>query len=337
MPRFGYFLSAEDHTPAELVEQAELAQDAGFESLWISDHYHPWNDQQGESAFVWTMIGALASATDLPVTTAVTCPIMRIHPAIIAQAAATSAALLGPDRFVLGLGSGEALNEHILGDVWPHADVRLAMLEEAIGLIRQLWTGEVVSHDGEFYTVDTARIYTLPDSPPPIYVSSFGPKSLELVSRVADGFISTQPDADSVTAFRKAKGKNAPTQVGFKASYADTREKAVDHMYRLWPNDQLKGELSQVLPSPQHFEQACELVTREMVDGGPAPMGPDAKTHIDGFAEFVKAGFDDIHVSNVGPDYAGFFRLYKDEVLPELKKRHASPGSGGRAKKKATG
>ncbi|WP_106849063.1 TIGR03557 family F420-dependent LLM class oxidoreductase [Blastococcus sp. Marseille-P5729] len=322
MSRFGYFLSAEDHTPAELIEQAELAQQAGFESLWISDHYHPWNDQQGESAFVWTIIGALAQATDLPITTAVTCPTVRIHPAIIAQAAATSAALLGPDRFILGLGSGEALNEHILGDAWPNAATRLAMLEEAIEIIRELWTGEVVSREGEFYTVDAARIYTLPDQPPPIYVSSFGPKSLELTCRIADGFISTQPDAESVAAFRKAKGKNAPAQVGFKASYAETREQAIDHMYRLWPNDQLPGELAQVLPSPQHFEQASELVTREMVGESPAPLGPDAETHLAAFDDFVDAGFDVVHLSNVGPDYRGFFKLYETEVLPELKKRH---------------
>lgn len=323
MPRFGYFLSAEDHTPAELVEQAVLAQDAGFESLWISDHFHPWNNEQGQSAFVWTMIGAIAQATDLPVTTAVTCPTVRIHPAIIAQAAATSAALLGPDRFTLGLGSGEALNEHIFGDPWPHATERLAMLEEAVEIIRELWTGEVVSREGQFYNVDTARIYTLPDKLPPIYLSSFGPKSLELTCRIADGFISTQPDAESVATFREKKGAKAPTQVGFKASYGRTRDDAIDHMYRLWPNDMLPGELAQVLPSPQHFEQASELVTREMIADGPAPLGPDAQTHIDAFDAFIDAGFDVIHLSNVGPDYQDFFKLYKTEVLPELAKKVA--------------
>lgn len=322
MTRFGYFLSAEDHSPAQLVEQAELAQDAGFDSLWISDHYHPWNNEQGESAFVWTIIGALAQATDLPVTTAVTCPTVRIHPAIIAQAAATSAALLGPDRFVLGLGSGEALNEHILGDAWPTADVRLRMLEEAIEIIRELWKGEVFSHDGEFYTVDTARIYTLPEKLPPIYLSSFGPKSLELTKRVADGFISTQPDADSVSEFRSARGTDAPAQAGFKAAYAATRDQAVDYMHRIWPNDQLPGELAQVLPSPQHFEQASDLVTRDMVASSPAPLGPDASEHVEAFSDFVDAGFDIVHVSNVGPDYRGFFKLYKNEVLPELSSRH---------------
>src|SRR6478672_5957167 len=137
--RLGYFLSCEEHPPYELVRQARLAEEHGFQSLWISDHFHPWNDTQGESPFVWSVIGALAEATDLPVTTGVTCPTIRIHPAIIAQAAATSAALLGPGRFNLGVGTGEALNEHILGDHWPEANVRLEMLEEAIEIMRGMW------------------------------------------------------------------------------------------------------------------------------------------------------------------------------------------------------
>src|SRR5690606_30187208 len=174
--RFGYFLSTEEFTPAELVEQAVLAEQAGFDGLWISDHFHPWNDEQGQSPFVWSVIGAIAQATSLPVTTAVTCPTYRISPVVMAQAAATSAVML-EGRFTFGVGSGEALNEHIHGEPWPTADVRLERLEEAIGLIRQLWTGEVVTHYGKHYTCDTARLYTLPDAPPPIYVSGFGPKA----------------------------------------------------------------------------------------------------------------------------------------------------------------
>src|SRR4051812_36745117 len=149
--RIGYFLSSEEFTPAELLAQARAAEEAGFHALWISDHFHPWTDEQGESAFVWSMIGALSQATRLPVTTGVTCPTVRIHPAIIAQAAATSQVLL-EGRFGLGVGSGEALNEHILGDRWPEADVRLEMLEEAIEVIRKLWTGDVVHHHGKHYT-----------------------------------------------------------------------------------------------------------------------------------------------------------------------------------------
>jgi G6PDH family F420-dependent oxidoreductase len=212
MTRFGYFLSCEEYAPDELLEQARLAERAGFDSLWISDHFHPWTNAQGQSPFVWSMIGAVAQVCDLPVTTAVTCPTVRTHPAIVAQAAATSAVLLGEGRFTLGVGTGEALNEHVLGDVWPHAERRLEMLEEAVEVIRELWTGEVVSRHGRHYTVDTARIYTLPDEPPPIYMSAFGPKALDVACRIADGFVTTQPDAESVETFRAAKGADAPTQ-----------------------------------------------------------------------------------------------------------------------------
>lgn len=215
--KFGWFLSSEEYSPHQLVDQAVLAEQAGFDALWISDHYHPWIDEQGESAFVWSTIGAISRVCDLPVTTAVTCPTVRIHPAVIAQAAATSAVFLGPNRFRLGLGSGEALNEHILGTVWPTADVRLDMLEEAVEVIRQLWAGETVSHRGQHYTVDSARLYTLPDAPPPIYLSAFGPKALALAMRAADGLISTMPDGEAVQKFKSAKGSAAVTQCGFKA------------------------------------------------------------------------------------------------------------------------
>src|SRR4051794_13173177 len=155
--KIGYFLSCEEFGPHELVEQARRAQAAGFHGLWISDHYHPWNDEQGHSPFVWSVIGAIAEATDLPVTTAVTCPTIRIHPAILAQAAATSAVLL-EGRFSFGVGSGEALNEHVLGDRWPEVDVRLEMLEEAVAVLRELWQGGQRSHRGRHYTVENARL-----------------------------------------------------------------------------------------------------------------------------------------------------------------------------------
>lgn len=320
MKRIGYFLSCEEYSPAQLLEQARLAQEAGFEALWISDHFHPWIDEQGQSPFVWSMIGAISQVCDLPVTTAVTCPTVRIHPAIIAQAAATSAALLGPGRFTLGVGTGEALNEHILGDVWPHAAIRLEMLQEAVQIIRELWTGKVVSHEGTHYTVDTARIYTLPDEPPPIYVSAFGPKALDLATRLGDGFISTMPDADSVETFRKAKGADAPTQVGFKVGWGRNREQAIDDAYRLWPNAGVPGELSQVLPAPQHFEQAVEMVTREKIAESTA-FGSDVAEHVEAFAPFVAAGFDDVYVANMGPRYADMLAAYGTEVLPQVRRR----------------
>src|SRR3954454_9610062 len=200
--KVGYFLSCEEFAPHELVEQARRAEQAGFHALWISDHFHPWNDEQGHSPFVWSVIGALAEATSLPVTTAVTCPTVRVHPAVVAQAAATSAVMLD-GRFTFGVGSGEALNEHILGDPWPPTEIRLAMLEEAVALIRRLWTGESVTHRGRFYTVDNARIYTRPETPPPIYVSGFGPAATGLAGRVGDGYITTSPDGELLDRFRK--------------------------------------------------------------------------------------------------------------------------------------
>src|SRR4051812_14133218 len=181
--KIGYFLSSEENSPRDLVAQAKQAQEAGFHALWISDHYHPWNDEQGHSPFVWSVIGALSQATGLRVTTGVTCPTVRIHPAVIAQAAATSQVML-EGRFQLGVGSGEALNEHILGDRWPTVETRLEMLEEAVGAIRTLWKGGSRDHFGEHYTVEDARIYDLPDESPPILVSGFGEKSVRLAARI---------------------------------------------------------------------------------------------------------------------------------------------------------
>src|SRR3954465_3203143 len=180
--KIGYFLSSEEYSPSELIEQAKGAEQAGFSALWISDHYHPWVDAQGQSAFVWSMIGALSQACGLEITTAVTCPTVRIHPAVIAQAAATSAVLTG-GRFRLGIGTGEALNEHIFGDAWPEADVRLEMLEEAVEIMRLLWRGGQQSHRGRHYTVSNARLYDLPEEPPRVPVSGFGPKAIRLAAK----------------------------------------------------------------------------------------------------------------------------------------------------------
>src|SRR3954452_23981785 len=213
--KIGYFLSCEEFAPQELVRQARMAEEAGFHGLWISDHYHPWNDAQGESAFVWTVIGALAQATSLPVATAVTCPTVRTHPAIVAHAAATAQVML-EGRFTLGVGSGEALNEHILGDRWPAAGERLEMLEEAVEIMRELWTGYVVTLSTEHYDVEHARIYTLPDAPPRIFVSGFGRKAIELAGRIGDGFATVMPDAEAIERFRSAGGAGQTVPAGNK-------------------------------------------------------------------------------------------------------------------------
>lgn len=315
--KLGYFLSSEEFGPRELVRQAKLAEDAGFHGLWISDHFHPWNHEQGNSPFVWSVIGALAEATDLPVTTGVTCPTIRIHPAIVAQAVATSAALLGPGRFNFGVGTGEALNEHVLGDHWPEADVRLEMLEEAVHIMRELWTGKQVSHDGTHYLVENARLYSLPDEPPPVLVSGFGPKAIDVAGRIGDGFCTVEPDADAIKAFQDAGGQGKVVHAGTKVCYGDDRDACLDTVFRIWRNEGLPGELAQILPTPAHFEQASELVTKEIIAESRI-VGPDLDEHVAHFQEYADAGVDELFVQQIGPDNEGFFEAFKRDVVPRF-------------------
>ncbi|MFI7443423.1 LLM class F420-dependent oxidoreductase [Nonomuraea indica] len=317
MTTFGYFLSCEEHDPRELVRQARAAERAGFEALWISDHFHPWLDEQGQSPFVWTVIGAVAQATSLPITTAVTCPLVRLHPVIVAQAAATSA-VMTDGRFRLGVGTGEALNEHVVESRWPPADERLEMLDEAVGLIRELFTGQLVTHRGTHYRVDTARLYTLPDEPPPIYMSGFGGKSIELAGRIADGYITTGPSADSVEAFHKAGGSGKPVAGGLKVCYAADEAEARRTVHRLWPTQGIQGEAAQLLPLPRHFEQLAQGVTEEQAVAA-SPCGPDPEAHVQAVREYVDAGFDEVYVNQIGPGQDAFFDFYAREVLPRLR------------------
>ncbi len=315
--RIGYFLSSEDWGPHDLVAQAVKAKQAGFDGLWISDHFHPWNDKQGHSPFVWSTIGAIAQAAGgMKLTTAVTCPTIRVHPAVIAQAAATSAVLLD-GNFLLGVGSGEALNEHILGDRWPGADERLEMLEEAVEVIRKLWQGGVQHHRGRHYRVDHARIYDLPDTPPPIIVSGFGPASIDLAARIGDGYCTVGPDADSVKRFRAAAQGDKLVQGGLKVCWSENEAQARKTVHELWFNEGLPGELAQVLPTPQHFEQAGQLVTEELATEG-TPCGPDVDRHVKAIKEYEAAGFDELYVNQIGPDPDAFFAAYRDQVLPRL-------------------
>ena len=318
MTSFGFFLSCEEFTPQQLIEQARLAEQAGFSSLAISDHFHPWNDEQGSSPFVWSMIGAISQVTSLPLTTLVTCPTVRLHPAVTAQAAATSTVLTG-GGFALGVGTGEALNEHILGDRWPEYQVRAEMLEEAVEVMRALFTGERVSHHGRHYTVENARLYTAPTGPLPIHVSGFGPKSAELAGRIGDGFVTMKPDRDMVGAFREAAGSGKPVIGGLKVCWNADRDWAVKTVHRLWPNELLPGELAQVLPTPKHFEQASQLVTQEQVADA-VVCGNDAEQHVAAVRKYVDAGFDQVFVGQIGQEYHGFFNFYRDRVLPQLQK-----------------
>ncbi|AZM87275.1 MULTISPECIES: TIGR03557 family F420-dependent LLM class oxidoreductase [Streptomyces] len=323
MTSYGYFLASEEFTPAELLDQARQAEAAGFTSLAISDHFHPWNDAQGNSPFVWSVIGALSQTVDLPVTTLVTCPTVRMHPCITAQAAATSSVLTG-GRFRFGVGTGEALNEHVNGDPWPPFDERADMLREAVEVMRELFGGDRVTHRGRHYTVENARLYTCPESPPPVYVSGFGPKAAAMAAEIGDGYVLMGPDRELVDAFREAGGTGKPVIGGLKVCWHEDRDEAVDTVHRLWPSEQLPGELAQILPTPAHFEQAAELVTRAQVAES-TPCGDDPAEHIAAIERYVDAGFDEVYVGQIGPDQSAFFDAYRTTVLPAL--AHGSAGS----------
>jgi G6PDH family F420-dependent oxidoreductase len=316
MTELAYALSSEEHDARTLIDIARRAEEAGFRSVWISDHYHPWIDRQGQSPFVWTVIGGIAATTDLQVTTGVTCPTVRIHPAVIAQATATSSNLLGDGRFRFGVGSGEALNEHILGDRWPPADLRLDMLSEAIEVIRALWTGDSVTHRGEHYTVENARIYTRPAGEIPVLVSAFGEQALTLAAEQGDGWVTTGPDADKLQQYRKAGGRG-PALGSFKACWGDDEGTARKLAHELWPTSGIPGQLHQDLPTPSHFEQAAELVTEEAATKR-TPCGSDPEQYVAAYRSFVDAGFDEVAVTQIGPDQEGFFRFYERELRPRL-------------------
>ena len=317
MASLGYKLSSEEHGPRDLVRYARRAEEAGFEFALISDHFHPWIDKQGHSPFVWSVIGGIAEATDrLELGTGVTCPTMRTHPAIIAQAAATSGAMM-PGRFLLGVGSGENLNEHILGVHWPETDVRLEMLEEAVEVIRLLWKGGQQSHRGRHYTVENARIYDLPDELPPIMVAASGTKAAKLAGQIGNGLVSVGPAKDAVEAFEESGGSGKPRYSEMTVCYANDKDEALKTAYEWWPNGAIGGELSQELKTPAHFEQAAEMVSEDDIAGSMA-LGPDPQDHIDNIKELVDAGIDHVCVHQIGPKQEDFIDFYAKEILPAL-------------------
>jgi G6PDH family F420-dependent oxidoreductase len=316
MATLGIFLSSEEHGAPRLVDIARKAEDVGLRDLWISDHFHPWLDVQGESPFVWSTIGAIAGATrDVRITTAVTCPTVRIHPVIIAQAAATCATLL-PGRFSLGVGTGEALNEHVLGDPWPGIEHRLSMLVESVEIMRLLWQGGQVSFDGQHYVVDRARLYSLPDEPPPILVSAFGRKAAGVAGEIGDGFVNTAPDAELLRMYRDAGGTGI-AQAGMKVCWGDDEAECIRTAHRLWPNEALGGELAQVLPVPAHYAAACEPITEAMV-AEQVPCGPDPEQHAAKIQAYFDAGYDEVYVQQIGDDQEGFLGFMAEVIAPRF-------------------
>ncbi|MFA5505067.1 MAG: TIGR03557 family F420-dependent LLM class oxidoreductase [Vulcanimicrobiota bacterium] len=317
MIRPGYSLICEEHPPERLLENARKAEEAGFLTISVSDHFHPWISQQGESPFVWNILGALSQVTSqVEIGTAVTCPIMRYHPAVVAQAAATSARML-EGRFHFGVGSGEALNESIVGQHWPETEVRLEMLAEAVEVIRKLWTGRKVSHRGKHYRVENATLFTLPESLPKIVVAASGKKAARLAGQIGDGFWGLAPDRELLQTFETAGGQGKPKYGQFHVCVAKTEEEARRLVHKQWPNGGLAGEINFVLPTPAHFEQACEMVTEEMATEN-IVCSARAEDHVKMIKKYADAGYTHVNVHQIGHHHQRFFELYQKEVLPEF-------------------
>lgn len=323
MTAFGYALSSEEHGPARLVENARRAEALGFEFVSISDHFHPWTGAQGHSPFVWTVIGAIAASTErIRLGIGVTCPTTRIHPAIVAQAAATASLLL-PGRFFLGVGTGEALNEHVLGARWPRPEIRRAMLAEAIEIIRALWTGSTVDHDGRFYEVENAKLFDPPIEPPSIVVSGFGEDAVRLAARIGDGYWGHAPERETIETY-ESSGGSGPKYAQLNLCWANDVASARKTVHTIWPNGGIPGQLSQDLPTWSHFEQAAKLVTEDDATDS-IPCGPDVETVLASARRFVDAGYDHVYFHQIGPDQAGFFRFWTDSLQPALADLGAAP------------
>lgn len=316
-PSFGYALSSEEHDAPTLVDLARQAEDHGFEFAMISDHFHPWTHRQGHSPFVWSVIGAIANATEsLRLGTGVTCPLIRTHPAVVAQASATAADLM-PGRFMLGLGTGENLNEHVTGERWPPPDVRLDMLEEAVAVIRALWGGETVTHHGRYYTVEGARLY-LSAPPPTVLIAASGTNTARRAAKLGEGLVSTSSERDVLDAFLTESPSDGPVTMGqVTVCYADSEAEARRVAHEWWPNAAITGQLGQELPMPEHFEQAAEMVGEDDVAKA-VVCGPDPEPHVQAMREYLDAGYDHVYVHQIGPHQGEFFRFYEREVLPQL-------------------
>jgi G6PDH family F420-dependent oxidoreductase len=324
----GYKLSSEEFGPADLVRYAVGAERAGFRFALISDHFHPWTDRQGQSPFVWTVIGAIANATTrLRLGTAVTCPTIRVHPAIVAQAAATTAALM-KGRFFLGLGTGENLNEHVIGRGWPSPDVRLEMLDEAIKAMRLLWEGGAQSFHGRYYTVEDARLYTLPDRPPDLMIAASNPGTAELAGRDGEAMINTEPEADLITRFKRAGGSDKPCYVEMTVCWAKDERRARRTAHEIWGLAGLAGMLFTELSMPSHFEAALEPVSEDKVAEA-IICGPDTTRYVDAIRKAEATGYSHVCLHQVGPDQKGFLDFCQRQLFPALRRASRTQNSRG--------
>ena len=320
MTQIGYTMMGEQAGPKQLVRDVELAEEAGFDFAVISDHYFPWLDSQGHSPYAWSVLGAAAQATDrIPLMTYVTCPIRRYHPAVVAQKAAT-VQLLADGRFMLGLGAGENLNEHVVGGHWPIAPLRHEMLGEAVEIIRALWTGETVTYRGEHFDVESARVWDLPETAPPIGIAVSGPSSCRLAGNHADAMIATQPKPELGEMFDDAGGRGKP-RIGQIALVYDTDEQSavkrgMDKFRYFTGGWRVNAEL----PLPASFDEAARTVREDDITSL-MPCGPDVRRHVDGIRDYAAAGgFSHVAVIQVGGDaQEEFIAWAATDLLPALR------------------
>ena len=325
MSGIGYAASFEQFHPTDLLKYSQLAEKNGFNVVTASDHFHPWVPSQGHSAFVWAWLGALGATTSLRFGTGVTPPGWRYHPAVLAQAAATLEAMY-PGRFYLGLGAGEALNEHIVGEYWPEAPTRLERLVESIEIIEKLFTGKVVKHSGKHFKVESAKLYTLPDSPPPIYVATSGPIMAARTGKLTDGIITVGAADEKVKMLldrfekgAKDAGKDPTTLAKIlqvKVSYATTEQEAIDSAMKDWPNGGMNFPKADIR-NPEDFEAMAKLVRPENYKNRVLTTA-DLDQHVAYLQHFIDLGFGEIHIHNVNRNQEGFIEAYGKHVLPKL-------------------
>jgi G6PDH family F420-dependent oxidoreductase len=317
----GYTLMCEQSPPAALVRDAVRAERAGFDFELISDHYFPWLDAQGHSPNAWPVLGAVAQATErVELMTYVTCPIMRYHPTVVAQLAAT-VGLLADGRFTLGLGAGENLNEHVIARGWPPVNVRHEMLSEAVDIIRALFGGDYVNYTGRHFRVDSANLWDLPDPPPRIALAASGTQSGELAAQVADALIAVEPSAELVGTFDAAGGKGKPRIGQVPISYDPDRDAAIERAHEQFRWFGGGWKVNAELPGTAAFDAASQFVTKDDVAAA-ISCGPDLDAHVKAISEFADAGFTHVGVVQIGGAAQGPFLDWAErDLLPALRGR----------------
>ncbi len=316
--KVGYKLAAEGFGPKELIQQAVRAEQAGFDFVEISDHFHPWLDVQGHSPFAWTVLGAIAARTDrIGLATGVTCPSMRYHPAIIAQAAATLA-IVSDDRFTLGLGAGERLNEHVVGQGFPSVRGRHERLREALEIIKLLWQGGYQSYEGKHLQLEDARVFDLPDKLPVIAVAAGGKNAAAMAAELGDGLFVTEPRTDLVESYTGAGG-SGPRYAEVPMAWAPTEEAGVQEVLKTSRWALTGWKVMSELPNPVNFDAASQTVREEDVRGHFA-LGPDAEPYVEAVKKYTEAGYDHIVLQNAGPDPDGFIDFFAKDLQDKLQR-----------------